>query len=98
MPNVTHDQIHELLLGIGAVQHINGDLLTQGPDGRPDANRHGAYVGALRAAAGQGDAPTIKRFFARMALTHAFAPERDPARLARQREWELEQIRRLFPE
>jgi hypothetical protein len=95
MPVLSHQQIHELLVAVAAVQHLNGEVFAQTPPNREDRFHHGHFVAALHAMAGTGEPATVSQLLACMVL--ARMAQHPPDKEAQNRAWELAQVRRLFP-
>lgn len=95
MPMITHEQIHEMLVGIAAVQKVNGDVFAQTEYTESSRFNHGHYVAALHEIAGTGDPANVQQLLACMILAR-MVPH-SPQRLAQNAAWELAQVRRLFP-
>ncbi len=55
MPMLTHEQIHGLLVGIAAMQKVNGDVFAQTEYTEHTRFNHGHYVAALHDIAGSGE-------------------------------------------
>jgi len=95
MPVLTHEQIHELLVAVATVQHLNGDVFAQSPPHGQDRFHHGRFVAALHDTAGAGDPADVTQLLACMTL--ARMAKHPPPKMAQNREWELAQVRRIFP-
>lgn len=95
MPMLTHEQIHDMLAGLASLQKLNGDVFAQTEYVERGRFGHGHYVAALREVAGSGDPTDVRELLACMILARMHPHSRQSA--ARNREWELAQVRRLFP-
>ena len=95
MPVLTHEQIHGLLSGLAALQKINGEVFAQTASTDRGRFGHTHYVAALREVAGKGDPADAGELLACMIL--ARSEPHTPAGAERNRQWELAQVRRLFP-
>ena len=95
MPVLTHEQLHQLLAGLASLQKLNGDVFAQTEFTERGKFSHSHYVAALREAAGNGDPTNAEELLACMILARTMPHSAQSA--ARNREWELAQVRRLFP-
>ena len=94
MPDLSHEQIHGLLAGFASLQKLNGEVFAQTVF-RESRFGHSHYVEALHEVAGKGDPATVEELLACMIL--ARAADHSPESAERNRQWELAQVRRLFP-
>lgn len=95
MPFMSHEQIHGLLVGIAAMQKVNGDVFAQTEYTERSRFNHGYYVAVLHGIAGSGDPRDVQQLLACMTL--ARMTPHSPERAAQNEAWELAQVRRLFP-
>lgn len=96
MPFLSHEQIHSLLSGIAALQKLNGDVFAQTAFTERGRFNHSHYVEALHGVAGKGEPADVGELLACMILARAAG--HSPGSAERNRQWELAQVRRLFPE
>ncbi len=95
MPMMTHEQIRQLLVGLAALQKVNGDVFAQTAFAERSRFNHSHYVAALHEIAGSGDPQDVLQLLACMTL--ARMTPHPPERVAQNDAWELAQVRRLFP-
>lgn len=95
MPVLTHEQIHDLLAGLASLQKLNGDVFAQTEFRERGRFSHSHYVEALHEVAGNGDPANVEELLACMIL--ARSARHSPESAERNRQWELAQVRRLFP-
>jgi len=95
VPMLTHEQIHDMLAGLAALQKLNGDVFAQTEFIERGKFGHSHYVQALHEAAGTGDPTDLRELLACMILARMHP--HTPQSAARNREWELTQVKRLFP-
>lgn len=95
MPMLSHEQIHQLLVAIAAMQKVNSDVFAQTEFTEHTRFNHTHYVEALRELAGTGDPSDVQQLLACMTL--ARMTRHSPERIAQNAAWELAQVRRLFP-
>lgn len=94
MPMMTHEQIHQLLIGVATMQKINGDVFAQTESAERSRFNHGHYVAALHDIAGSGEPANVQQLLACMTLARMTLHR--PERVAQNNAWELAQVRRLF--
>lgn len=95
MPVMTHEQIHQLLVGIAAMQKVNSDVFAQTEYTEHSRFNHSHYVAALHDVAGTGEPADMQQLLACMTL--ARMTPHPAARVTQNNAWELAQVRRLFP-
>jgi len=95
MPMMTHEQIHALLVSIATLQKVDADAFAQTEYKERSRFDHGHYVAALHEVAGKGDPANVTQLLACMTL--ARMTPHPPERVRHNDEWELAQVRRLFP-
>jgi len=92
---LTHEQIHDMLAGLAALQKLNGDVFAQTEFIERGKFGHSHYMAALREVAGTGSPTNVRELLACMILARMNPHSAQSA--ARNREWELTQVKRLFP-
>ena len=95
MPMMTHEQIHALLVGIASLQRVDAEAFAQTEYSERSRFNHGHYVAALHDVAGKGDPANVTQLLACMTL--ARMTSHPPERVRQNEQWELDQVRRLFP-
>lgn len=95
MPVLTHEQIHGLLAGIASLQKLNGEVFAQTEFRERGRFGHSHYMAALHDVAGKGDPADVEELLACMILARSEPHGAESAE--RNRLWEMEQVRRLFP-
>jgi hypothetical protein len=95
MPMLSHDQIHQLLVGIASMQKVNSDVFAQTAFAERSRFNHSHYVAALHELAGTGEPADVQQLLACMTLARMTA--HPPERVDQNDAWELAQVRRLFP-
>ncbi|MEP7205850.1 MAG: hypothetical protein ABI920_02840 [Casimicrobiaceae bacterium] len=96
MPIMTHEQIHQLLVGLAGLQKVNSDVFAQTEFAEHGKFNHSHYVAALRDIAGTGEPKDVLQLLACMTLARMTA--HPAAKVAQNTVWELAQVRRLFPD
>ena len=78
MPMMTHEQIHALLVGIAALQKVDGEAFAQTEYTERSRFNHCHYFAALHEVAGKGDPASVTQLLACMTLARmtAHPPER----------------------
>jgi hypothetical protein len=95
LPTLSHEQIHDMLAGLAALQKLNGDVFAQTAFVERGKFSHSHYVQSLREVAGTGDPTNARELLACMILARMQPHSAQSA--ARNEAWELAQVRRLFP-
>ena len=95
MPMMTHEQIHQMLVGIAMLQKVNSDVFQETEFTERHRFNHTHYVEALHKVAGTGEPKNVMQLLACMTLARMTTHSAE--RVAQNDAWELVQVRRLFP-
>jgi hypothetical protein len=95
MPMLSHEEIHGLLVAVARMQRLNGEVFAQTPPRGQERFHHSHFVAGLHEMAGNGDPADMAQLLACMTLARMV--QHPPEKEAQNRDWELAQVRRLFP-